>query len=74
MHVQEIHTKLVKNPRRLVDVLQSVYGPNKFEVEMRHNMYSVRTNSPIELDLDRLATSCGPLEKKSRSNRVLVRP
>jgi hypothetical protein len=51
MHVQEIHTKLVKNPRRLVDVLQSVYGPNKFEVEMRHNMYSVRTNSPIELDL-----------------------
>lgn len=54
MPVLEIHTKLVTNPRRLVDILRSVYGPGKFEVEMRHNIYSVRTDSPIQLDLVRL--------------------
>ncbi|KAK1723672.1 hypothetical protein CaCOL14_007178 [Colletotrichum acutatum] len=51
---QYIHCKVVKSPQGLSSILTSLYGPGKFSVETRQNVYCIRAaDSTVPLDLAR---------------------
>lgn len=47
--VQEIDCRLVSSPQGLSKLLKDIFGEGRFQVEMRHNIYSIR--APRQLGL-----------------------
>ncbi|KAK1624438.1 hypothetical protein BDP81DRAFT_437615 [Colletotrichum phormii] len=51
---QYIHCKIVKSPQGLSSLLTRLYGPGKFSVETRQNVYCIKAvDSLVPLDLAR---------------------
>ncbi|KAK1531888.1 hypothetical protein CPAR01_11537 [Colletotrichum paranaense] len=51
---QFVHCKTVKSPHGLSNLLTRLYGPGKFSVETRQNVYCIRADaSSLPLDFAR---------------------
>lgn len=42
-----IHSKYVPNPKSLNDILSEEFGEGGFEIEMRHNIYNVKSKTKL---------------------------
>ncbi|KAI1774284.1 hypothetical protein F4818DRAFT_419466 [Hypoxylon cercidicola] len=42
-----IHSKYVPSPTRLNDILREEIGEGEFEIEMRHNIYNVKSREKL---------------------------
>ncbi|KAI6084487.1 hypothetical protein F4821DRAFT_261863 [Hypoxylon rubiginosum] len=45
-----IHSKYVPNPKSLNDILSEEFGEGGFEIEMRHNIYNVKSKTKLNSD------------------------
>ncbi|TVY23263.1 hypothetical protein LHYA1_G007944 [Lachnellula hyalina] len=46
---RSLHSKYVSSPRRLSTELKDLLGPGQYKVEMRHNVYNIRTSKEFDL-------------------------
>ncbi|KAF8862501.1 hypothetical protein BDZ45DRAFT_739145 [Acephala macrosclerotiorum] len=53
---RSLHSKFVSSPQRLSTELKDLLGPGQYKVEMRHNVYNIRSSK--DFDLNELMTRC----------------
>ncbi|KAI1370665.1 hypothetical protein F4677DRAFT_437816 [Hypoxylon crocopeplum] len=61
-----IHSKFVPSPRRLSEILTAELGVGTYEVEMRHNIYDIRSRRGLDPDV------INKIRELSRSLRVSI--